>query len=153
MSEEYFKLLIETERTCRLTERLIKEYALENRIPCNVMQILTLHFLIKLGGSGSPHEVHKDITGIGGVTKNNHYNFQNLIKNGYLIHKKGKSLGMDNRCVFLEVTSKGRDLYKKVCIFLDEKIQELRKELGWEDENFSDYFADLTALQEVMSSK
>jgi DNA-binding MarR family transcriptional regulator len=90
---------------------------------------------------------------MGGVTKNNHYNFQNLIKNGYLIHKKGRLLGMDNRCVFLQVTQKGNDLYKQVCVYLDSKMQELRKELRWEDENFSDYFADLTALQEFMAGQ
>jgi DNA-binding MarR family transcriptional regulator len=150
MNDKCIELLVETEKTYKLINRLIKDYIVESRTPCNVKQIIILHFIKKIGCSASPYEIHDNMES---MHTNNHYNLQGLIKNGYLEQRNGKDIGMDNRCVFVYMTSKGNDLYKSICDYTSKKIDLLKEELGWEEDDFTEYFADLTALQEFFGGQ
>jgi DNA-binding MarR family transcriptional regulator len=150
MSDTYFKLLIETNAAARLIGAIIRDYAHDNFLSCNVKHIIILHILIKKGRSTPPHEVY---TGVHGVQDNNHANFQALIKNGYVTQRSGKDLDLDKRCVYFDVTDKGKDLYKKLCGYISSRMKTMREELGWKEENFNDYFSDLSALQDVLKNK
>src|SRR4029077_17378317 len=149
MKYDYFELLIETERTYRKFIKLIKDYMLENHIPCNITQIVVLHFLIKMNGTASPTEIHKE-TEV--MCTNNYSNFQSLIKYGYITQKSGRDIEMDSRCVFLYITEKGKELYKDLCDFTNEKMKHMKEDLQWEEDDFINYLSDLSALQEVLES-
>lgn len=149
-NDKYITLLVETEKTSRLISRLLKDYIVEYRIPCNITQIIILHFIKKIGGSTSPYEIQNNMDFL---STNNHYNLQCLIKNGYIEQRSGREIGMDSRCVFVYITSKGKDLYKGICEYTTKKMDSLKEELGWEENNFSEYFADLTALQEFFDGQ
>ncbi len=149
MSETYFKLLLETNAAVRLIGTIIRDCLNDNYLPCNVKQIIILHILIGKGRSTPSHEVH---TNVHGVQDNNHTNFQALLKNGYVIQRSGKELDLDKRCMYFDVTDKGRDLYKKLCGYISIRMKEVKEELKWEENNFNDYFSDLFALQDVLKN-
>lgn len=120
-----------------------------NFIPCNFQQLILLHFLMKMGGKAYPQEINMglDLQGIGGFSKNYSYNFKELLRNDFVIQKQGKDMGLDKRCVYFHITDKGRELYKNICVYFDREIKLMQENLGWNEENFKDYFDDLEALQ------
>ena len=146
MSDNYFRLLIETEKTAKSLNKMLKRYLTSNHVSCNIMQIIILHFLMKLGGGRTPQAIHNVME----IYTNNTYNFQLLVKNGYITPKNGKDIGRDNRCVFYDVTDKGKALYKDICTVASKKMKQIAEQLHWTEENFTDYFDDLEALQNFM---
>ena len=147
MSYDYLDILFETEKVSKILGKVIKDYIAENRLPCNITQIIVLHLLMKIDGNASPSEVH-DKTKY--MYSNNHNSFASLTKNGYLTQKNGKDIELDGRCVFLFVTKKGEKLYKDICDVLNKKMTSMREYLQWEDNDFENYFSDLYALQEFI---
>lgn len=149
MSNIYFDLLIETEKVAKLMNRVIKNYIMDSHIPCNVAQIVILHLLIKMGGPRAPHEIANNMEHL---YKNNTYNFQILLKNGYISQRDGKAVGLDKRCVFFDVTDEGNKLYKSVCAYLDSKMKLIKEKFYWSEDNFTDYFDDLEAFKVLWGS-
>lgn len=147
MSSVYFDLLIETERTAKLMSRVVKNYIMDTHSPCNVAQIMILHILMEMGGARSPHEIASNMEYL---YTNSTYNFQSLLRHGYIEQINGEFVGVDKRCVFFEVSVEGKKLYENVCSFVDDKMKRIKERLHWSEENFTDYFDDLTALQSIM---
>jgi DNA-binding MarR family transcriptional regulator len=150
MSDKYFDLLIEMERTTSIIGKIIKNYLADNYLPCNVAQIIMIHVLLKIGDNASPTEVHLIMQDI---STNDHYNFTRLVKNGLLVQKTGRDIGTDNRCVFFSVTDKGKELYDKICKHLDETLQKLYKAHDWGEENLQDNLDRLDALQDFLAGR
>ena len=149
MSDDYFKLLIETTKTSNLFVIIITRYMKSNLLPCNFQQLILLHFLMTVGGNAYPQEINMglDLKGIGGFSKNYNYNFKELLRNGFVIQKQGKDMGLDKRCVYFHITDKGKEFYDNICIYFDRQMKLMQKELGWDEGNFKDYLDDLEALQ------
>jgi hypothetical protein len=147
VSYNYFDLLVETDRTSKMVGELLKKYMIVNHIPGNLTQIVILHCLMKSNKSLSPYEVQ---TYMKSIRTNNNYNYQCLIDNGYITQGNGKEIGIDNRCVFFDVTSKGKTLYWKILAFTNDKMREMSENLQWTEDNFKDYFADIFAMQESL---
>lgn len=146
----YLELLLETSKTSRMMSEVIEAYLLENRISCNTCQIMTLHLLMELGGNGCPYELQPNIKFF---RKNNSYSYQILAKNGYITQKKGEEIGLDGRAIFFEVTPKGKNIHKDICEHLEKKLNEMKAELEWGEENLLDYQADLVAIQHFLKDK
>lgn len=153
MNSSYITLLIETERTARVIGGVIKNYLYKNRIRCNITQVIILHFLMEmkgLNGKISPYEVKLEMDSI---TVNNHYNFGFLYKNGYVIKKSGKEMDLDNRCIFLEVTEKGKQFYNDICEHTQKVMSKVRENPKWEDNKFKYYLKQLYLLQDILSKE
>ena len=154
MSDDYFRLLIETTKTSNLFVIVITRYMKSNFVPCNFQQLILLHFLMKIGGNAYPQEINAglDLQGIGGFSKNYSYNFKELLRNGFVIQKQGKDMGLDRRCVYYHMTDKGKEIYKNICVHFGHEIKRMQEYLGWDEDNFKDYFDDLEALQGYMKN-
>jgi len=146
----YFDLLIQTNRTATIMIKVISKYLSDKKIRVNANQVMILHLLMKLGGEACPFEVQEDLNVF---NKSNTYNFKSLSYRGYLISKKGEEADFDNRCKIYAVTEKGKKFYEDICQYCAQKVKQLHETLKWDEDNFADYFADLEALQDFLRNK
>lgn len=147
MIDIYFDMLIETHRTAKMIEELVKKYGRINSVKCNYMQMAILYVLAsKKDGQASPRDFGNRLEMI---ANNNHYNLHNLVKEGYADLIEGRNIGMDSRIVVYKITEKGKDLYIDMSSYIEKKINKALKDMNLKEDILANYLNNLYLIQNI----
>lgn len=116
MDKDYFRNMVRLLKETHSFQKCLSDYLRKSFVPINVSQVIILHFLQETDGKISHVELTEKMKGL---YSNYNYMINNLNNNGYILKKSGMDIGLDNRCTFLFITEKGKELYRNIRLYVD----------------------------------